>query len=105
MARDHPALCPLTLATALRPIFHFAQCQSARMNFMRKASPFLLALVLTLSLPGLLATPPAAAQSANGGIDLTARVAPTGARPEPVRQFTFYVLTKSYADILKDVEE
>jgi hypothetical protein len=75
------------------------------MNFMRKASPFLLAFVLTLSLPCLLATPPAAAQSANGGIDLTARVAPTGARPEPVRQFTFYVLTKSYADILKDVEE
>ena len=32
-------------------------------------------------------------------------MAPTGARPEPVRQFTLYVLTKSYADILKAVEE
>jgi len=44
------------------------------------------------------------AQDANGSIDLTARVSPTAARPEPVRQVTFYVLTKSYTDILKDVE-
>ncbi len=72
---------------------------------MRKASPFLLALALTLPLPYLLATRPVAAQSANGAIDLTASAAPTAARPEPVRQFTFYVLTKSYADIQKDVEE
>jgi hypothetical protein len=45
-----------------------------------------------------------AAQSGTGSIDVTARVTPTGARPEPVRQFTFYVLTKSYADIIKEVE-
>jgi hypothetical protein len=45
-----------------------------------------------------------AAQSGTGSIDMTARVTPTGARPEPVRQFTFYVLTKSYADIIKEVE-
>ena len=45
-----------------------------------------------------------AAQGAPGGIDLAARITPTGARPEPVRQFEFYVLTKSYADILKEVE-
>ena len=43
------------------------------------------------------------AQSGTGAIALTARVTPTGARPEPVRQFTFYVLTKSYADIVKEV--
>jgi len=41
-------------------------------------------------------------QGATGALDVTARIAPTGARPEPVRQFTFYVLTKSYADILKE---
>jgi hypothetical protein len=40
----------------------------------------------------------------NGTIDLTARITPTSARPEPVRQFTFYVLTKSYTEITKDVE-
>ena len=45
-----------------------------------------------------------AAQAGTGAIDMTARVTPTGARPEPVRQFTFYVLTKSYADIVKEVE-
>jgi len=43
------------------------------------------------------------AQSAKGGIDLTARITPTAARPEPVRQFTFYVLTRSYEDVAKDV--
>jgi hypothetical protein len=33
-----------------------------------------------------------------------ARITPTAAHPEPVRQFTFYVLTKSYSDISKDVD-
>ena len=45
------------------------------------------------------------AQSETGTLDFTARIAPTAARPEPVRQFTFYVLTKSYTDIVKEVEE
>jgi len=44
-----------------------------------------------------------AAQAGTGAIEMTARVTPTGARPEPVRQFTFYILTKSYADIIKEV--
>jgi hypothetical protein len=43
------------------------------------------------------------AQNATGSIDFTARIAPTAARPEPVRQFTFYVLTKSYAEIAREV--
>jgi hypothetical protein len=43
------------------------------------------------------------AQSGTGNIALSARVTPTGAYPEPVRQFTFYVLTKSYLDIVKEV--
>lgn len=42
-------------------------------------------------------------QNATGSIDFTARIAPTAARPEPVRQFTFYVLTKSYAEIAREV--
>jgi hypothetical protein len=46
-----------------------------------------------------------AAQSSAGALDLTARITPTGGRSEPVRQFTFYVLTKSYADITTEVEQ
>jgi hypothetical protein len=46
-----------------------------------------------------------AAQSQTGSIAFQAHVTPTGARPEPVRQFTFYVLTKSYADITKEIED
>ena len=45
------------------------------------------------------------AQSRTASLDITARITPTAARPEPVRQFMFYVLTKSYADIAKEVEE
>ena len=67
---------------------------------MRKASPFCVALLLSCFCSAI----PTPAQSTNGSIDLTARVSPTSARPEPVRQVTFYVLTKSYSDILKDVE-
>jgi hypothetical protein len=47
----------------------------------------------------------ARAQSDSGALEITARITPTGARPEPVRQFTFYLLTKSYSDIVKEVEE
>jgi hypothetical protein len=46
----------------------------------------------------------AGAQSSAGALDITARITPTAARPEPVRQFTFYILTKSYEDIAKEVE-
>src|SRR5579863_1636497 len=47
----------------------------------------------------------AQAQSSTASLDITARVAPTAARPEPVRQITLYILTKSYADIAKEVED
>jgi hypothetical protein len=43
-------------------------------------------------------------QSATGTLEISVQITPTGARPEPVRQFTLYVLTKSYADIIKEVE-
>jgi hypothetical protein len=45
------------------------------------------------------------AQNANGMLDFTARVSPTAAKPEPVRDFTFYVLTKSYDEIVKEIDE
>jgi hypothetical protein len=45
------------------------------------------------------------AQGDSGALELTARITPTAARAEPVRQFTFYILTKSYSEIVKEVEE
>ena len=45
-----------------------------------------------------------AAQSA-GRVEFTARVAPTGGRPEPVRQSTFYLLRKSLDDIRTEALE
>src|SRR5438477_10895077 len=47
----------------------------------------------------------ARAQKDAGAIEIMARITPTGARPEPVRQFTFYILTKSYSEIVKRSEE
>jgi len=49
--------------------------------------------------------PRAQTTSSNGTLELTARITPTSARPEPVRQFTFYLLTKSYAEIAKEIDE
>lgn len=69
------------------------------MNAMRVSFCVVLLLTLFISAANF-----ATAQTGIGAIDLTARITPTGARPEPVRQFTFYVLTRSYADILKDVD-
>jgi hypothetical protein len=45
------------------------------------------------------------AQTATGSLEFTAYITPTAARPEPVRQFTFYILTKSYTEIVKDAEQ
>ncbi len=45
------------------------------------------------------------AQTNTGALEFTARITPTAGRPEPVRQFTFYILTKSYTEIVKEVEE
>src|SRR4029077_9249052 len=47
----------------------------------------------------------ARAQTDAGTLEINARITPTAARPEPVRQFTFYILTKSYSEIVKEVEE
>lgn len=45
------------------------------------------------------------AQTATGSLEFTAHITPTAARPEPVRQFTFYILTQSYSDIVKEAEQ
>lgn len=62
-------------------------------------------LFLLASLCLLCIAKPSRAQSNTGGLDFVARITPTAARPEPVRQFTFYILTKSYAVIAKEVED
>ena len=64
------------------------------------------AAVLALALNSIW-SPGARAQTANtnGTLEITARITPTSARPEPVRQFTFYLLTKSYGEIAKEIDE
>jgi hypothetical protein len=64
-------------------------------------------LAVTVAVCGLLFAGAASTQTAptTGTLELTARITPTAARPEPVRQFTFYVLTKSYTEIMKEIEE
>jgi hypothetical protein len=67
--------------------------------FMRKATVPLFCALLCAAF----STSTAVAQSEKGSIELTAHITPTAARPEPVRQFTFYILTRSYADVATDV--
>jgi hypothetical protein len=45
------------------------------------------------------------AQAETGVLELTARVTPTAAKAEPAREFTFYLLTKSYIQIVKELDE
>jgi hypothetical protein len=72
---------------------------------MRKTVPFTLGLLLSgFGLAGSNSTC-ALAQSAPGSLEFSAHITPTAARPEPVRQFTFYILTKGYTDIVKEAEE
>ena len=47
---------------------------------------------------------PAQNQGGTGALEFTAYVSPTAAKPEPVRNFTFYVLTKSFEDIRHEIE-
>jgi len=71
---------------------------------MRKAATFTIGTIgITLCVFSIVCG--ARAQSAAGTLELAARITPTAARPEPVRQFTFYILTRSYAEIVKEVGE
>ena len=70
---------------------------------MRKRVPFA-ALVLCLGLAAI--TQNAHAQtSGSGAIDFTARVMPSGGRPEPVRGLEFYLISKSLDDIRAEAEK
>ena len=53
----------------------------------------------------LMAGSSARAQVGTGALEITAKVTPTAAKAEPVRDFTFYLLTKSYREIVKDLDE
>jgi len=44
-------------------------------------------------------------QPGTGTLEFTAYVSPSAAKPEPVRNFTFYVLTKSFEEIKREIEE
>lgn len=61
--------------------------------------------ILLLTIGLVLTAAPANAQSASGGIDFDVSVTPTGAKPEPARDFTLYVLTRSYREIVKQINE
>src|SRR5882672_7903079 len=76
---------------------------AARINSMRILRDLSLGSILVLSLGAGVAS----AQSATGtgALEFVAYVSPTAAKPEPVRDFTFYVLTKSFEDIKHEVEE
>jgi hypothetical protein len=47
----------------------------------------------------LIALPACLAAQSTGSIEFSAHVAPTGGRPEPVRQLTFFLLRKSLDDV------
>jgi hypothetical protein len=68
---------------------------------MKTRSHFLLFALacLTIAIPSRLAA------QATGRIDFTAHVAPTDGRPEPVRQLTFYLSSKSLADIRSEAAQ
>ena len=51
------------------------------------------------------ATAQAQEQARTGTLEFTAYVSPSGAKPEPVRDFTFYLLTKSFEEIKHEIEE
>lgn len=60
-----------------------------------------------LILPAMLAALASAAQTARpgGSLEFNASVTPTASKPEPVRDFTFYILTRSYGDIVNEIDK
>jgi len=72
------------------------------MNSMRKVNRILVAVVAACGLAA--AGMKAQSKGTTGALEFSAYVSPTAAKPEPVRDFTFYVLTKSFEEIQKEVE-
>lgn len=86
-------ICYAVFSRRRRPIcYDFAMTNAASFAF-----------ALLLSAFGLVI--PSPAQSTTGALEFNAHITPTAARPEPVRQFTFYILIKSYTEIVKEAEE
>ena len=70
------------------------------MTRMKKMSLLILPAILLAALAS-----PAQAQRPGGSLEFNASVTPTASKPEPVRDFTFYILTRSYADIVHEINE
>jgi hypothetical protein len=69
---------------------------------MRKANGIWISVVAACAIA---ATAHAQEQTGTGALEFTAYVSPTAAKPEPVRDFTFYVLTRSFEEIKHEIEE
>src|SRR5262249_50284686 len=74
---------------------------AATMDSMRKLTGIFAAAAAWCAFGG---TTNAQSPAATGSLEFSAYVSPTAAKPEPVRDFTFYLLTKSFEDIKKEVE-
>jgi hypothetical protein len=69
-----------------------------------KRSFYIAALLLACLTLGEMAVPSPAAAQQTGSLEFTAVATPSGGLDEPIRGFPFYLLTKSYADINKEVD-
>jgi len=78
--------------------------EAATINSMRRRLAILICSAIGCAFASICATR-SVAQEATGSLEFTAYVSPSAAKPEPVREFTFYVLTKSFEDIKREIEE
>jgi len=69
-----------------------------------KSLNFAICCLATCSVIGGSAARAEAQGSATGSLEFQAHVTPSGGRPEPAREMTFFLLRKNVADIRKDVE-
>ena len=53
----------------------------------------------------LIAIPSSLSAQTTGSVEFSAQVAPTGGRPEPVRQLTFYLLRKSLDEVRSEASQ
>src|ERR1700722_14927562 len=69
-----------------------------------KRSFYIAAILLAGLTLGAMTVPPLAVAQQTGSLEFTAVATPSGGLDEPIRGFPFYLLTKSYADINKEVD-
>src|SRR5438552_582896 len=75
---------------------------AATINFMGKLKKIGMGIVAACAIT---ATAQDQEQTGTGTLEFTAYVSPSGAKPEPVRDFTFYLLTKSFEEIKHEIEQ